>query len=159
MKGRDSSYSAAPGALIFQSKWVVFVSRPWEGIFSCVGRHCAVTDSNTQQFLLYNLNSSYVRFRGRVQFTLQVLHYREQHHTLQRVCDHRIARWIDVWTWNGACVSTGQSVYRVTAQWVETEDALVIQSVWWWRGDVAAYNKHPAVFGSDNYSALILITV
>lgn len=150
MKGRDSSYSAASGAVIFQSKWDVFVSGPWEGIFSCVGKQCAVTDSNTQrtsalvlihkharqeddagecwvsplhrggggnifglliygstapfslcltqththtqQLLLYNLDLSDVRFRGRVQFTLQVVHYREKHHTLQHVCVHRIVR-------------------------------------------------------------------
>lgn len=49
MKGRESSYSTAPGAVIFLSKWAVFVSGPWEGIFSCVGRQCAETDSNTQR--------------------------------------------------------------------------------------------------------------
>lgn len=49
MKGRDSSYFTVPGAVIFLSKWAVFVSGPWEGIFSCVGRQCAVTDSNTQR--------------------------------------------------------------------------------------------------------------
>lgn len=49
MKGTDSSSSTASGAVIFLSKWAVFVSGPWEGIFSCVGRQCAVTDSNTQR--------------------------------------------------------------------------------------------------------------
>lgn len=49
MKGRDSSYSTSSGAVISLSKWAVFVSGPWEGIFSCVGRQCAVTDSNTQR--------------------------------------------------------------------------------------------------------------
>lgn len=50
MKGRDSSsYSTASGAVISLSKWAVLVSGPWEGIFSCVGRHCAVADSNTQR--------------------------------------------------------------------------------------------------------------
>lgn len=48
-KARDSSYFTVPGAVIFLSKWAVFVSGPWEGIFSCIGRQCAVTDSNTQR--------------------------------------------------------------------------------------------------------------
>ena len=33
MKGRGSSYSTASGAVIFLSKWAVFVSGPWEGDF------------------------------------------------------------------------------------------------------------------------------
>lgn len=59
---RDRSSSTASSALIFLSKWAVFITGPWERIFSRVGTQCGVTDSNTQRTYALVLTHKHTRF-------------------------------------------------------------------------------------------------